>query len=213
MSVWGNPVQLGGGGGVRVLSGEGVPTAAQGDNGQIYLKYGATLYSIQGLVTSESALSVAVSANSSWSGYEPWKAFSTSGGWIGNGGNPHWLQVATQTNVTIKTISFLANDSSRAHAISRVGYSEDGTTFTNAPLSSSTMVINQGNTVLSQGATGKYFRIYFDGSYGVSYYPMMEKVKIMAEGQGSEIYEAYAKVSGAWQSLIGSDIGDIDLGG
>lgn len=212
MSVWGNPVQLGGSG-VRVLSGEAVPTAAQGDNGAIYLRYGAALYSIQDLVTSESALSVAVSANSSWSGYAPWKAFSTSGQWIGNGGNPHWLQVATQTNVTIKTISFFANDSSRAHAISRVGYSEDGTTFTDAPLSSSTMVNRNGNTVLSQGATGKYFRIYFDGSYGASYYPMMEKVKIMAEGQGLIVDAAYAKVSGAWQSLIGSDIGDIDLGG
>lgn len=204
----------GGGGSLNILSGRDEPTDAQGNNGAIYLKYGPRLYSIQDLVSSEGALSIAVSANSYWSGYEPWKAFTTASntGWIGNGGNPHWLQVVTQTDVTIKTISFYANDSSRAHAISRVGYSEDGTTFTDAPLSSSTMVNRNGKAVLSQGATGKYFRIYFDGSY-VSYsYPMMEKVKIMAEGQGFVVDATYAKVNGAWQSLIGTDINDINLG-
>lgn len=46
MSVWGNPVMLGGSGGgggsTNVLSGTTAPTAAQGDNGAIYLQYRGT---------------------------------------------------------------------------------------------------------------------------------------------------------------------------
>ena len=95
MSIYGNPVMLGGGGGggsTNVLSGTTAPTAAQGSNGAVYLKYGGKVL-LQPLVSSQSELTVAVTASTSWSGFEPWKAFTSTTGWIGAGGDPHWLQV------------------------------------------------------------------------------------------------------------------------
>ena len=135
----------------------------------------------QELVTQESDLDVTVTANTNWSGYDPWKAFfsnSSSGCWIGSGGDPHWLQVEFNSATSIQEMDFVSSDSNRSHAISRVGYSNDGINFTECGILSSTMINNIGHCELDNDYEAKYFRIYFDGSYTYSYYPCMSQLEI-----------------------------------
>lgn len=194
------------GSGSTILSGMDAPSSSQGNNGDIYLRLSTLL---QGFVNSESELSVTVTASTNWSGYEPWKAFKSNTAWIGNGGNPHWLQIETPGEVTLGgDINFKSFDSNRAKAISRIGYSDDGVNFTEAVLSESTMSNNVGHAVLSQNITGRYFRLYFDGDYGSSAYPMVGALELYT-ASGTTISSTYLKVSGAWQDLIGSDVTDV----
>lgn len=194
------------GGGSTILSGTSAPSSSQGSNGDIYLRISALL---QRFVNSESELSVTVTASTNWGGFEPWKAFKSDTGWIGNGGNPHWLQIETPGVVTLGgDINFKSFDSQRAKAISRIGYSDDGVNFTEAVLSESTMSNNVGHAVLSQDITGRYFRLYFDGNYSASTYPMVGALELYT-ASGTTISSTYLKVSGAWQDLIGSDVTDV----
>lgn len=133
----------------------------------------------QELVTQESELDVSVTANSSWSGYEAWKAFLLSGGaWIGDGGNPHWLQVEFDSIISIREMDFVSIDSSRSHPISRIGYSNDGVNFNECGILNSTMINDVGHCELDNDYEAKYFRIYFDGDYGLSSYPCMSQLEI-----------------------------------
>ena len=133
----------------------------------------------QELVTQESELDVTVTANTSWSGYEPWKAFLSNGsGWVGGGGNPHWLQVEFDSVTSIREMDFISIDSSRSHAISRVEYSNNGVYFEECGILESTMINDVGHCELNNDYEAKYFRIYFDGSYGQSYYPCMSQLEI-----------------------------------
>lgn len=133
----------------------------------------------QELVTQESELDVSVTANSSWSGYEAWKAFLSSGGaWIGDGGNPHWLQVEFDSIISIREMDFVSVDSSRSHPISRIGYSNDGVNFNECGILNSTMINDVGHCELDNDYEAKYFRIYFDGDYGLSSYPCMSQLEI-----------------------------------
>ena len=135
----------------------------------------------QELVAQESELDVTVTANTSWSGYEPWKAFGNSSlnsGWIGGGGNPHWLQVEFDSVTSIREIDFISIDSNRSHAISRVEYSNNGVYFEECSILESTMINNVGHCELNNDYEAKYFRICFDGSYNQSYYPCMSQLEI-----------------------------------
>jgi len=197
----------GAGGGATILSGEEEPTSAIGNNGDIYLQTSGLL---QPLVGSQSELSVIVSANSNWGGYDPWKAFSKQQNdwWIGSGGDPHWLQVEFQSQQTLQEVSFVTYDSYRTHPVSRIAYSNNGVDFTDAILSESTVDGFSGHAVISGGCTGKYFRFIFDGSYSESSYPGMGKIEMISND--SFVYSSYCKVNGIWQNLIGTDINDVN---
>lgn len=200
-------VSGGGGGGATILSGAKEPTSDIGSNGDIYLR---TLGILQPLVESQSALSINVTANSNWSGYDPWKAFSSvnNNWWIGNGGNLHWLQVEFQEQINLQEVSFITYDARRTYPISRIAYSDNGVDFTDAILSESTTDGLSGHASVSGECVGKYFRFIFDGSYGVSYYPGMGKLELF--GASVNIYSSYCKVNGIWQNLIGTNINDIN---
>lgn len=198
----------GGGGSTNILSGTEVPSASLGSDGDIYLRLYAL---IQELVTQQSELHVDVTSNSNWSGYEPWKAFTSYSGWIGRGGNPHWLQIGFLQETVINEINFKSFDSVRSHAISRIGYSNDGENFTDAVLTESTMSSNIGHVLLGQTVSARYFRLYFDGTYDSSTYPMVGALQIY--GSNNIIGSAYLKANGAWQDLIGGDIDDVNTGG
>jgi len=199
-------VNVPGGGGATILTGTSEPSASVGSNGDIYLLLNDL---IQDLVTSESDLNITVTANSYWPNFDPWKAFSTSGSWVGNGGDPHWLQVELQQATPIISVDFISRDSWRSHAVSRVGYSDDGINFIDAVLAESTMINDVGHVTLDQATTAKYFRFYFDGTYASSsYYPIMSEVKIYS-ANGTTINKSYVKVNGAWINLIGANINDV----
>lgn len=203
-------VSVSGGSGATILSGTDEPTSSIGNNGDLYFKIGIAHNLLQELVTAQSELNVSVSASSNWSGYEAWKAFSTSGSWIGGGGDPHWLQIEFPNAVYIKELDFRSVDGKRSHAISRIGYSNDGVNFTDLVLSESTMVSNVGHATISQEELAKYYRIYFDGSYGASYYPCMASLALYGGTTNDSVINVYCKVNDTWQSIIGTDIDDID---
>jgi len=197
-------VSGGGGGGATILHGSNTPNANIGSDGNIYL---LTKTLLQPLVSSQGELSVVVTANTNWSGYEPWKAFTENSGWIGQGGNPHWLQVEFSANTILTDLDFRSFDNNRSHAVSRIGYSDDGNSFTDLNLAESTIVNNIGHVAISNPVQAKYYRLYFDGAYDISSYPMVGRLELY--GAGDTIGSAYLKVSGTWQNLIGSDINDV----
>lgn len=200
-------VNVSGGGGATILSGEEEPTSAIGSNGDIYLQ---TTRLLQPLVESQSELSVIVTANSNWGGYDPWKAFSSvqSDWWIGSGGNPHWLQVEFPSQQTLQEVSFITYDANRTHPISRIAYSNNNVDFTDAVLSESTTDGLSGHASVNGDCVGKYFRLIFDGSYGSSTYPGIGKLEML--GDGTNISKSYCKVNGIWQNLIGTNINDVN---
>lgn len=137
---------------------------------------------LQPLVTQESELIVTATASTNWSGFEPWKAFADSAvnsGWIASGGSGgYWLQAEFPYEVNISSIDFKSLDSNRSHAISRVSYSNDGDTFTDATLTSSTMQNNIGHADVSMSETAKYIRLCFDYSLGTQSYPMVSQLEL-----------------------------------
>lgn len=198
----------GGGGSTNILSGTNEPTSNLGSDGDIYLHLNGI---IQGPVDNTSDLTkVTVTANSYWTNFEPQKAFSKNTGWIGCGGNPHWIQLEFKNAISITGLNFSSLDSTRSHAISRVGASNDGITFTNADINISTMQNNYGNLELNEGCVTKFLRLYFDGEYGVSQYPMVGELCIY--GAMDNIGNAYCKVNGTWQNLINTNIEDVNTG-
>lgn len=137
---------------------------------------------LQPLVTQESELIVTATASTSWSGFEPWKAFADSAvnsGWIASGGSGgYWLQAEFPYEVNISSVDFKSLDSNRSHAISRVSYSNDGDTFTDATLTSSTMQNNIGHADVSMSETAKYIRLCFDYSLDTQTYPMVSQLEL-----------------------------------
>lgn len=137
---------------------------------------------LQPLVTQESELIVTATASTNWSGFEPWKAFADSAvnsGWIASGGSGgYWLQAEFPYEVNISSIDFKSLDSNRSHAISRVSYSNDGNTFTDATLTSSTMQNNIGHADVSMSETAKYIRLCFDYSLDTQTYPMVSQLEL-----------------------------------
>ena len=134
----------------------------------------------QELVPQESDLTVTVTANNNWNGFDPWKAFGDSSvsnaGWIGNGGDPHWLQIEFPSETSLLYMDFISRDANRSHAVSRVGYSDDGINFTECGITESTMVNNEGHVELDTDYTAKYFKLYFDGYYSYQAYPMISEL-------------------------------------
>lgn len=137
---------------------------------------------LQPLVAQESELIVTATASTNWDGFEPWKAFANSAvnsGWIANGGSGgYWLQVEFPYKVKVSSIDFKSLDSNRSHAISRVSYSNDGNTFTDATLTSSTMSNNIGHADVSMSETAKYIRLCFDDILGIHTYPMVSQLEL-----------------------------------
>ena len=193
MSIWGNPVQLGGGGGggtgVRILSGTVDPAASVGDNGQLYLK--------NSLVTL--CLDVA---------YGDWVYCYNLGSTQYYFGNP------TQGR---KIRIFRTNDHdvyfvSSTNAAAQMSNSASGSNPWYAPSNSG--FSNYDST------TGLYYWLRNDMTPStinpdIPYYSTFASG--MAAAADDTLYElvtdSFAKVSGAWQNLIGSHIEDIDLNG
>ena len=145
----------------------------------------STIILLQPLVAQESELIVTATASTNWDGFEPWKAFANSAvnsGWIANGGSGgYWLQAEFPYKVKVSSIDFKSLDSNRSHAISRVSYSNDGDTFTDATLTSSTMSNNIGHADVSMSETAKYIRLCFDDILGTQTYPMVSQLELYGD--------------------------------
>lgn len=204
----------GGGGSTNILSGTEMPTASDGDDGDIYLLVSGAFINIQPLVSSESELTVTVTANSYWSGFEPWRAFADSGNpWIGNGGNPHWLQIEIPNEILLYDVAFSVTDTNRGHAISRIGYSSDGSNYTDMVLESSTFTYGNGYARVASPIAARYFRLFFDGVYSGSYYPSIARLQMRRASDGDDtIAYVLLKVNGSWVPIEGQDIDDVDIG-
>lgn len=228
MSIYGNPVMLGesggGGGGVTILSGTDTPSAAQGSNGHLYLKYissGTTITNIRMVIhavrNSGSDTQVAevqlYDANGdaiSWGAgtgtsngtvftvdQTADKAFDniTTDKWYTDSRPslqaPIWIDFAPNTPIPANSVKgwgwYTANDSNN----------RDPKTF------DLLLSFDGGNTyVLIDSA--------IDASITTNRNELAyTKTFNIVDGA---IIATYAKVSGAWQDLIGTDINDITLG-
>lgn len=251
----------GGGGGITILSGTDAPTAAQGDNGQIYLKYlDVTLpaeyseleylefvnraYINTGVIPNNHSVEIKVDDVSyvndkHWFGTNP----SNPGGFMHfttYNNKYYWGYTGTEGNG--------GSWSSGMHLL-KYNYGDnnqiilDGTVI-GSGFSASTAALNIGRRgtaanaanlrvyyfILTNKAVGAIERYYIpaarisDGVAGL--YDVITQQFYTNAGSGTFIQGqviqpaardlfvlgAYAKVGGAWQSLIGTDINDIDLG-
>lgn len=206
MSIYGNPVMMGGSGGggvINILSGDSNPSSSAGHNGSVFLQY----YTLE-------------DSGEGWfarPGY-----ICASAGDIGTVNGRHYYK--TDSNPAI-VIFCMRGNYMQPHLASTIAsacsyWADDG----GGPW-------NYDHTYTING-TVWYF---FSGSYGFSYgtavtdYPVVTsesfdfgtqanaerflEIARVSTVQQSLIGSSYAKVSGAWQDLIGTDIDDIDLGG
>lgn len=141
---------------------------------------------LQPLVTQSSDLSVTVTAHDSLnSSHVPWMAFHEdvdTASWIGGYARDpkfyHWLLVEFPTATSFKEFYFTTNDGNRTHAPTGVQYSNDGSTFTDCTISSSTTSGYDVSCILSEQYTAKYLKIFIYGGWGTSAYPQIGELKI-----------------------------------
>lgn len=204
MSVWGNPVMLGGGGGgATILSGTSAPTAAQGSNGDIYLLCGTSL--AQFGVFRQSSMSIICSVSEI--------VFDYLGG--ENIGGQAYMQIDL-TNVD--SISYRMTSGHHTYnnyqtprfspfAILENSISPANSFVANSMVNYETR-ITSNDTVLSytfdtSEMTGNYWLVFC--SYGCD----ATVDEVVVDGD-NVITAAYVKVNGAWQDLIESDISDVN---
>ena len=269
MSIYGNPVMLGGsggGGGASILSGTSDPASGQGNNGQIYLMYGSipsgytpleylaveTMgpYIDTGkLCNSKAYYSVdAQYTDTPGNNYGIFGAYGGSSEFIINsyGG----VSYASANSGSGANRAVFTDTATQRHLIEAKsdGIYIDGTitsavvNWSIAPaLNYYVFAFNYGGGNLYKTANTKIYavKLYDDDALTnwlvackrnsdneLGMYDMVQRVFRTNAGTGSfvagpesqapqssKIVEAYAKVSGAWQDLIGTDIDDINLGG
>ena len=235
MSIYGNPVMMGGSGGgggsTNILSGTQSPTSSQGTNGAIYLRYGpilavdsfTKLYSTSipyGTYGSSVAARLAINNETSHSNLQ-------AGGWNASGmayydsenqigayagysfGEPLslskiklWLgRYIGQNNTLYATVQYL--DSNNAwHDVETLSISSSISYL------SCIFEVNLDPSVPMYGVRW----IHKDppnktGGNNITFAGMT------VYGVNGAITNAFAKVQGSWRDLIGTPIGDIDLGG
>ena len=135
----------------------------------------------QEFVTSEAELTCTTTASSTYGGsWPPWKAFTDnqSDCWIA-GATDSWWKVEFPTAVNIQFISYANLDANRFHAIDKIYYSDDDSTWTEATPTSSSV----GSVELPSGIRAKYWRFEFYGYSDSGQYPLLAHLKL----QGYEV--------------------------
>lgn len=204
MSIYGNPVLLGGGGGgsANILSGTYNPSPAAGRNGSIFLQYYTLEDSGEGWFAKP--------------GY-----ICASAGDMGTINGRHYYK--TDSNPAI--VIFCKNgDYMQPHLASTIASACSYRADSGGPW-------NYDHTYTIDGTVWYFFSGYhgFLNPTVVTDYPVVTsetfdfdtqanaerflEIAGVSTVQQSLIKSAYAKVSGAWQDLIGTDIDDIVLGG
>lgn len=269
MSIYGNPVMLGGSGGggggsTNVLSGTTAPISAQGNNGAMYLQYSDaglknatgqyinTGYS--GKDNSRYIIDFMLSEGQTIKYPTPFGARSAPSAvnnasylHLGNGSNytsgyVAWgnYQKATSLGASAiigKRITIELSKSAYAYTVDgqRTEVSITGGTITDTtPIGIFTALCNS-SPLQDIGISGMVlysFAIYESDTLVHRYVPALDSNDVACvydevtsqyiyhSGGGTleytpegSISATYAKVNGAWQSLIGTDIDDINLGG
>ena len=197
----------GGGGGATILSGASAPSAGQGSNGDLYLKTeavseldnsGLGWYAEQGSICKDTNVFCTVG------NYRSFNKTTTTAAAIAVAGNGTWRPLLASTDAlavqvyvskaqatisytnsyTINGVTWYFNDP-------QYGWSGDQSVAdTNYPKFDETMSV----------ATQEDAE-YLLAKLGVTYQNVT----------GDVVVSAYAKVSGAWQSLVGTHISDINL--
>ena len=286
MSIYGNPVMLGGSGGggggsTNVLSGASVPTAAQGSNGAMYLKYFQAPSAIPASATLLEYIQNTAGqyVNTGYSGNDDSRYvidFTLSSAQTADwptpfGGRPNVANVTNAQNIhlarneknydgqavgwgilatnVIAGVGATAMVGKRTQIILEAGNLEitiDGThyqgTFTpgtvtnSTPIGIFTMLVNDSPQSFGNMNAMRLhsFKIYENDVLQRDFYPVLDSNGVPClydivtgnyyynQGSGNFtagpvvnegiITDTYAKVNGAWQDLIGTDIDDINLG-
>ena len=202
-------VSGGGGGSVNILSGVEVPTASVGEDGQVYLQY----YDFSKLSTWETVLQNSMSVISKTDEGIEFKY--NSGTLIG-------AFAYTQKDLTnVNTISWSITSGSHSY--------NSYATPRFAPFIYLRQSVGFADDSAAQSGIGAQSRIGTDnttnsGSYDVSnltgnYYILFNATgcdcainSLSVDNNNKPIEDALLKVDGAWQSLIGSDINDVNTG-
>ena len=224
MSIFGNPVMLGGGGGgggsANVLSGTTEPTAAQGYNGAMYLRHISPIANVSYIkmtifATRNSGMGMQLSLVQLLDGEDtvvPWPSGTTvtsNAPSYASGETPQNLlsntdtEYYTSTNPTVSNPSEIVFDLGTTLDFNKWRWYTANDTTERDPASFALGVSSDGEsfiTIDNQAITPTTNRrtIAYTSAVVVS--------------QGAPITDTYAKVNGVWQNLIGTDINDIDLG-
>lgn len=202
--------RISGGGATNILSGTDAPTASVGSDGDLYLQYGgeAETQSLSGFsIKKESSMSVSVSESEVEFVYG-------SGGSIG-------AQAYKQVDLTdINTITVTMASGSHSY--------NNYQTERFAPMLFIENNVNPASNFVADNATvTRYIRIgednktvtktinvsQFTGNYWIVFSSIGcdSTVTDLTFG-GDYIFNAYCKVNGVWQDLIGTDIDDVNTG-
>lgn len=263
MSIYGNPVMLGGSGGggggsTNVLSGTAAPTAAQGNNGAMYLQYAGShglpsgydfcLYIevtsagpyIDTGVANNSTAYVELDAqytenpgnNYGWFGAQTTIEYTvnTYGGvfFVNFGAGRTvipWGEVLSRhiikvddTRVSVDNGAYTggvnwANTTGRNYYLFAINYSGGALTTANARVYGCKLY--NGSTLVRDFVPCIRQNDDTVGMYDVvnnTFYSNAGTGTFVAGPTGEPVTNAYAKVNGTWQDLIGTDINDINLG-
>ena len=195
-----------------IFKGETIPTSNQGTDGQIYLRYTDGVDTF-GTPTSAYPTGATISATSQYTTYAPYKAFGKNiDGWGANGSSGTLTFAFDTDTFTPKTLSFVdyfdvSGGYLKANSFTFEG-SNDGSNwdilYTKNDAADIKDIVKTVD-ISTQTAYSK-FRFVINGGTG---YAGIKNVVLWSEGIGNPIVETYAKVSGSWQRLIGTDISDI----
>lgn len=198
--------KCGGGGGSSILSGTSDPSASEGANGQIYLKYvegGLDLSGASTKIESSSTMEVTKTANSI---VMDWLGSSSIGAqaWISAD-----LTDVDELSITL-TVGDSAYDSNFAswHPKFAITQSDPSDSYITSDLSAelSTANTTQTFTIDVSSYSGTYYLVMNGSGCDCSF------SSIILDGEtNSIITAAKLKVSGSWTDLIGSDINDVTL--
>lgn len=196
---------ISGGGGVTILSGTSEPTSAQGNNGQIYLKYsivGENLTEFTNAVQSD--MSIIKSLEKVEITYR--------------GGQNIGAEVYKQIDLTdideIKITIYCGNNAYNNDFTNRhprlVITTSNPSQYPTSPAVAevSTKNTSQDFTIDVSSYTGTYYVIFTSNGCDAIF------SEFIIDGDSSNlVIESKLKVNGNWQNLIGSDFNDVNLGG
>lgn len=138
---------------------------------------------LQPLVTQESELLGTVTVSSTFSDYYGWKAFTTTGAWVGTENINQWLAYEFPTAVIVSAIQWHCDDGSRRSIVTSIQYSNDGTTWNDCTLSTN----ESGNVEISSVNSAKYWRLFFAAPFASWTEPMINNLKFIAITNGVKL--------------------------
>lgn len=138
---------------------------------------------LQPLITQESELIGTVTVASTFSDYSGWKAFTSTGSWVGTGSVDQWLAYEFPTDVTVSAIQWNCDDTSRRGVVTSIQYSNDGTTWNDCTLSTN----ERGNVEISSVNSAKHWRLFFAAPFATWTEPMISNLEFIAVTNGVKL--------------------------